>query len=463
MFFCYFPAELQRQDRTTAGARVVFYLGVVYTPFMKKNVKKMVSSGGVFLASLLFFQAAVFPQNVISPYSQKQIDESVENYFSSLTESQKLSQLFLINIEGNRKYFPVEKSELIQNLENENEPAYLVPGGCLLFSYNISSSPQQLIEYINSIYEYSVSQGNVPPYIAVDQEGGLVNRLKEVTSCLPSQNRVAQSLSPQKAHELYELQALQMKYLGFNMNLAPVSEAVNSSNQEFLGSRSFGNTSDSAVYSIAAVSAYQKHSIACTVKHFPGNTNTDPHTGLPEITLSEEELRTDCFNPFYYIFLASPECVLMSHARTSSYDSLTPACLSSLWINDLLKKKLNFTGLVISDDIFMAALAENGFPPETAAVKAIEAGVDIIMLSEKRFAHVGKILLEKSMSDENFKDKIEKSVKKVLAYKVKCGILAVTLNEKNCLTLLPAKPCTSYEEYRKYYNYGVEFYNENFK
>ena len=82
----------------------------------------------------------------------------------------------------------------------------------------------------------------------------------------------------------------------------------------------------------------------------------------------------------------------MSHARTSAIDSGTPSCLSSVWVSDLLRKVLNYQGVIFSDDIFMGALAANNYPPEKAVVMAVEAGIDCIMVSEKRISKPVSIL-----------------------------------------------------------------------
>ena len=112
----------------------------------------------------------------------------------------------------------------------------------------------------------------------------------------------------------------------------------------------------------------------------------------------------------------------MSHARTSCRDSKTPACLSKEWVTDVLRGQYGYDGIIFSDDIFMGALADNGFPPEKAAVLAIEAGIDCIMTSEKRFAKQARVLYQKAVSDPVFAARIDESVKRILSYKMKSGL-----------------------------------------
>ena len=107
---------------------------------------------------------------------------------------------------------------------------------------------------------------------------------------------------------MYTKQAKQMKEMGFHMNLAPVIEICTEDNAEFLDGRSFGNFELVLNYGRACVNAYENNGIATVVKHFPGNTNTDPHTGLPEITLSKADLESS-IRSFEEILKYNPEAI----------------------------------------------------------------------------------------------------------------------------------------------------------
>ena len=215
-----------------------------------------------------------------------------------------------------------------------------------------------------------------------------------------------------------------MRAIGFDMNLAPVAESLSEENKDFLDTRSYGDIPNSIVYTMAAVNAYQPNEINAVLKHFPGNTSVDPHTGLPEIDYDAKRIEYEFLIPFYFILSSNPSSVLMSHARVPAVDS-SPACLSKIWVTDKLKGQLSFTGLVISDDIFMGALADNGYPPEKAAIQAIEAGVHVIMLSEKLFGKVADNLLDHAATDRNFYLSLRNAEKKVLEYKLNTGILKI--------------------------------------
>lgn len=288
-----------------------------------------------------------------------------------------------------------------------------------------------MIAFNNSITDFCREYKAVPPFIAIDQEGGFVNRLRGLTGPLPSAGRVSECLPVDKAYRFYYLQGIQMKALGFHLNLAPVAEPVLDDNKKFLEERSFGDVQKVLQYGTAAVNGFQNAGIGAVLKHFPGNTNTDPHTGLPEIIWNKDEVDRNCISIFSSLFLRVPAGVLMSHARMASSDSSVPACLSSFWVDNMLRNRLNYEGIVFSDDIFMDALQKNGFPPERAVVMAINAGVDCILLSEKRFAPVAAILLDEAKDNPDFNEKIDKAVRRIIAWKIQANILSLQCGKNN--------------------------------
>lgn len=402
-----------------------------------------------------------------NPRSKKYYENlAVKNFLAGLSEAERIAQVFLVNIEGNKSFYAVESvADVTGDKDDEERP--LIPGGCLFFSYNIGDSARETLDFNGSIMDFCRRHDCVPPYLAVDQEGGLVTRLKDVASYLPSASRVARSLTPAQAEELYANQALQLRALGFSMNLAPVAESITEENGRFLGLRSYGPVPETVVYSMAAIRGYERNGVGAVFKHFPGNTNTDPHTGLPEITMDRRLVSRFLLDPARIILRAEPSALLMSHARVSALDPGTPACLSAAWIKDTLQKGMRYQGLIISDDIFMAALAQNGFPPGTAAVMALEAGVDVIMLSEKRFSHVIKVFMERSRADMEFADRLFDAERKVILYKIEKGILS--FEELPDGTLRVSVPDGTgldaekrLEDFRSAFSRGVEMYDRWF-
>ena len=343
---------------------------------------------------------------------------ALERYVDSMPLEQKIAQMFIENLEGCTSF---RSYETVGAMTGTDDKRPLIAGGYLFFSYNIAPTREQMQEYIRSIRDYCNQYDNIQPYLSVDQEGGWVNRLKKLNPTLPSNEKVASDYDIAGAYALYSEQALSMRDLGFDMNLAPVVEVCTEDNADFLDGRSFGDVQKVITYGRACINAYENNTIATVIKHFPGNTNTDPHTGLPEITLSKEELLCTV-ESFRQLTGTEPAAVLMSHARTRAIDPGVPACLSKFWVTDILRNEYGYQGLIFSDDIFMGALADNGYPPEVAAVSAVEAGVDCIMISEKRFAKAGKVLYQKAKEDSDFAKKIDAALLRILKYKIEAGL-----------------------------------------
>lgn len=355
--------------------------------------------------------------------SQKKNQEILDKYLKECPLEIKIAQLFVENLEGNKKFRSYETFKEITEGKGKIHPSTpLIAGGYLFFSYNLADSTQEQLSFMESIKDYSSKNNQLNPYLSIDQEGGYVNRLKKLTGGLESQEKIASEYSIYQAYDIYSKQAKKMKELGFNMNIAPVLEISTPQNKDFLQGRSFGNKEKVLDYGKVCVLAYENNNIATVVKHFPGNTNTDPHTGLPEIKLSKEELE-DSLIPFFEISKLGASAILMSHARTSALDPQTPACLSKAWVTDVIRNKYNYQGLIFSDDIFMGALVNNGYSPQKAVIMAIDAGVDCIMTSEKRFGKEAKVLYQKASQDKEFEEKISKAFERIINYKLKFNII----------------------------------------
>ena len=352
---------------------------------------------------------------------KKAHEEALADYVKKMPLEDKIAQLFIENLEGNVSF---RSYESVGALNGSDDKRPLVAGGYLYFSYNIAENPEKMKAFNASVASYCDENKIIHPFLSVDQEGGWVSRLKKLNEKLPSNEELALTYTIPQAYELYSRQAKQMAEMGFHMNLAPVIEVCTDDNREFLDGRSFGSLEKVLAYGPSCIYGYENNGIATVVKHFPGNTNTDPHTGLPEITLNKEDLEKS-IEAFHQLIKKNPTALLMSHARTSAIDPGVPACLSKVWVTQILREKWGYQGLIFSDDIFMGALADNGYPPQKAALMAIEAGVDCIMISEKRFAKAASVLYKKASEDSDFLSLIDKAVIRILTYKEKAGLFSL--------------------------------------
>lgn len=384
---------------------------------------------------------------------EQQKSKAIDDFIEALALEERIAQLFVVNIVGNETFVPVEEN---------------IAGGFLYFSYNISDSVKGMMDFNQSIIDYCRKNNKIPPFLSVDQEGGYVNRLRNLNGPLPSAERVAKVLDPVRSGDLYKYQGYQMKALGFNMNFAPVVEVCTKDNEQFLTERSFGSLQNILAYGDACINAYEalEVGVGTVIKHFPGNTNTDPHTGLPEIEWDAQTLQMQ-LEPFRQLVKNQPAGVLMSHARVKGYDEKNPACLSEYWVTDVLRKEFCYKGIIFSDDIFMGALADNGYPPEVAVIAAIDAGIDCIMISEKRIEPCVKILAKKAKQEPDFEKRLNESVRRMFEYKIKQKYLEVFLNQKGLyeVKIIYPEPDTRLrnDKFNVAKQMNIKLYTENFK
>ena len=165
---------------------------------------------------------------------------------------------------------------------------------------------------------------------------------------------------------------------------------------------------------------------------------------------------------FRALVAKNPSAVLMSHARVKGYDEKNPACLSEYWVTQVLRNELGFTGIIFSDDIFMGARADNGYPPDVAVVAAIQAGIDCIMISEKRIGSSVEVLCKKAKADVLFAKRIDSAVRRIIEYKIKCGFLEVQLGSDGKYRLVINYPEFSGQGFEQAREQNIQLYMENF-
>ena len=364
---------------------------------------------------------------------ESQKSGAFEKYFSSLGMQEKISQIFVLNLEGSEKFSFVEYTK------DGEERKPLVPGGYIFFGFNIAETPEKIAAFTDSVRNFARDRSCIEPFLCLDAEGGYVNRLRGIAGPLPECERVAQCIDAERAEMLYSLNAIQLKSLGFDLNLAPVAESLCAENEKFLDGRSFGAAKTAAVYSRAAIRAYQSNRVGAVAKHFPGNNDVDPHLSLPRIFYDAQEFHKNVIEPFSSVIKEKPSGILMSHALVElqgepledfhNADSSIPASLNPFWIESILRGKLGFGGIVFCDDIFMSALEKNGFDQKRAVKSAILAGVNCILMSEKRFINEYEIVKNLYLNDEEFHRRVEDSARRMIKFKIECGILKYDLTE----------------------------------
>jgi len=292
-----------------------------------------------------------------------------------LTIEQRIGQLFFIGIGGVE--LDDRSTELLDRIS---------PGGICLFARNIRE-PSQTRELNDSIKDRCI----VPPLISVDQEGGLVDRLRRLMTPMPAAGKLKDQ---ETAGKLGAIIAETIRILGFNMDFAPVVDVIDRSRESTnngLYSRAFGGNADDAV-DLAGRFLERLQDGGCMgcLKHFPGlgASTVDSHEELPSVAIDKDELFARDLLPYRELLKRDlVHSVMVAHAlypntglqETSSGGKLLPSSLSFEIVSKLLRQELGFNGLVITDDLEMGAIIKN-FGIGEACVLALEAGVDMLAI-----------------------------------------------------------------------------------
>lgn len=258
----------------------------------------------------------------------------------------------------------------------------LRPGGLVLFPRNVVSVAQ--VADLTTDLQAAASDAGLPRLlIAVDQEGGPVLRLSSAAGFtdLPSAMALGRAATPAVAQALATATAEELSAVGITVVFAPVADLALDARNTVIGTRAFGGDPDVvAAFVVAVVTGLAAGGVVAVVKHFPGHgaTHTDSHLSLPTLTASRAELLARDLVPFHAAVRAGVPGVMSAHV-VSPLDPEVPATLSTRLLTDLLRREWAFDGLVISDSLEMKALPAAGFPPSLAAVRAVAAGVDMLV------------------------------------------------------------------------------------
>jgi len=363
---------------------------------------------------------------IISIYSNFKIDEKkintqsyrqdfINKLIDSLTLEEKVGQLLIYGFRGTN--FNTEAKHLIDKYNL---------GGLVVFSHNVNNK-EELLNLNTSISKYSLDKLKIPAFISVDQEGGKVLRLKNIATILPGNMNIGASNSTALSYLAGKLTAIDLEALGFNINFAPVIDVNTDPDNRVIGVRAFGDkTEDVTRLGTAYIKGIQSRRLSATAKHFPGHgsTSTDSHFSIPSINLSFEELEKYHLKPFKVAINEGVDAIMTAHVSLPKIDnSSTVATLSKPIIDGILRKKLNFEGIIITDDMEMQGILKDK-DIGAAAVEAILAGCDIITVvwnntsKERVFNSLLNAVKNKTISEA----RLDESLNRILKIKIKRGL-----------------------------------------
>ena len=254
-------------------------------------------------------------------------------------------------------------------------------GGVILFSINIES-PDQLKELCGSIQDCAIGCGQPPLFIAVDQEGGQVARLKEPFTVFPGNPHME---SDKDAVDFAEITAAELKQVGINMNMAPVMDISPQGFDSIMAGRTFGdNPSRVARMGVNVIKHLQLNNIMAVAKHFPGigRTILDSHLDMPVLNDGLSALEQFDLIPFEAGIQSGVCGVMLSHIFYPELDPRWPASLSPPIACELLRRQMGFEGLVLTDDLDMGAIAKH-YDIQTAIQQILAADIDLTLICHK--------------------------------------------------------------------------------
>ena len=341
-----------------------------------------------------------------NPSNEEIITNKAKYILSTMTLEEKIGQMFLIRCNSITAFEDIDKFKV---------------GGFILFDENIQGQTKESLS--STIKEYQNSS-SLDLIIAIDEEGGIVNRL----SWYP-EFRAVPFYSPQELYNEggYPLiindtkeKATLLKSIGINMNLAPVCD-ISTDPNDYIYPRTFGkNAEETATYIKTVVETMKENSIGSTLKHFPGyGSNLDTHSGISVDNRSYDSFINNDFIPFKTGIDAGAGSILVSHNIISSIDETLPASLSKK-VHDIIRNDLGFNGVIMTDDLQMSAIKEY-IGEVNSAIFAVNSGNDLIISSDYKVQI--PTVIEAVKNGDIKEDIIDKAVLRVLKLKLKLNII----------------------------------------
>ncbi|MFW6378113.1 MAG: beta-N-acetylhexosaminidase [Bacillota bacterium] len=337
-------------------------------------------------------------------------DLDPDKIISDMSLQEKLGQLIMVGFNGQR--LTAELKEMISK--------YNV-GGIIYFARNIEN-PEQIFKLSSEIQRLSMESNSIPALISADEEGGVVTRVNGMTH-MPGLMAVGATGNYQEAYKAAKATAEQLKYLGINMNLAPVLDINNNPKNPVIGVRSFGSDPlEVSRFGKEYINGLQEAGVVACGKHFPGHgdTSVDSHHDLPVIEYGPDRLNKVELKPFREAIKAGIDSIMTAHIAFPELTSEAglPATLSEEILTGILREKLGFEGMIITDCMEMNGIVGT-YGTVPAGVMTIQAGSDQVLVSHNRRKQLAVLEeLERAVNDGRLSEtRIDESVKRVLRLK----------------------------------------------
>jgi beta-N-acetylhexosaminidase len=363
----------------------------------------------IFLIILLIV-STVFPEPGF--WEEKPDEKLISRLLEVMTDKELLGQVLMFG------YYGTSPSRSIMNFIRN----YHI-GGIKIFGWNVDGL-SELVESISVMQKAAQETSHkIPLFIATDQEGGWVRHVKGETSITPGNLAIGASNLPYDAYKSGYYIGLEIKALGINMNFAPTVDVYKNPSAHVIGPRAFSDDPvETAKLSVAYFHGMEDAGIICTAKHFPGhgNADKDSHGALPIIKSSFEDLWQNDLVPYRFLVREGIPAIMSGHlAFPNITGDNTPSSLSAYFQTEVLREKLDFDGILLTDDLRMHGVTQTGLDATGISRKALSSGVDMIMMSgpPEIQQKVCEELLEAMKKDPAFKKRIKEAVKRILKVK----------------------------------------------
>ena len=358
--------------------------------------------------------------------------DRVAEILRAMSLRQKVGQLFMSRVYGYRATSPapgaVRSNQQYLGVDDAHELFERFPvGGVVYFEYagNLQH-PEQIARLSNGIQHAALDAGAVPVLISTDQEHGLIERLGPPAARFPGSMALGATRDLELAREAARVTGEDLRAVGINQDLAPVADVNNDPANPVIGVRSFGSRPGLVSSMTAAqVTGFEKDArVTATAKHFPGHgaTEIDSHVGLPTIRHSKATWWELDAPPFEAAIEAGVDVLMTAHVRVPSLDpSGRPATLSRPIITGILRERMGYDGVVMTDSLTMAAIRDR-YGDDRAPVLALKAGADILA-DPPHLPTAFRAVLSAIEKGEISEARLDGSVERVLRLKERLGLL----------------------------------------
>lgn len=360
------------------------------------------------------------PGSTASTLTKNTSPDPAASLVAKMSLEDKVAQMFMVTPEALSKF----NGSVVASGEQTKQAFAKRPVGGVIYNSANLQSPEQVKTMLANLQKYSKDRVGIPVFIAVDEEGGTVARVSGSKSMgikpYPNMSEVGAGKDSNRALQIGAEMGKYLADLGFNIDFAPDADVLTNPQNNLLKYRAFGSDPQTVTTMTAAFTkGLQTSGVLATYKHFPGHgsTSADSHKG---ITVSQQDaagLEQVDLVPFKDAVAKDVKLIMVSHVCFPKvFGDNTPASLSKKAVTGWAREKLQYQGILITDAMSMGAISDN-YQPAEAAVKAIQAGIDIL-LDPKDFDAAYQGVLAAVKSGEISQEQVNQAVTRIVATKL---------------------------------------------